>query len=158
MTAMASQLHQPHEYSLNRLFRRRSKKTSQFRDTGLCVGNSPVTSEFPTQRTSYAENVSIWWRHHDLYHHGPGMVYLLTWRQIYLHSLKGHRDDRDGVSTSPASRLFTQSFIQAQIKENIKDPSHWPLCGEFTGDRWIPHTKDQLRGKCFHLMTSSCNA
>ena len=22
-------------------------------------------------------------------------------------------------------------------------------------DRWIPHTNDQLRGKCFHLMTSS---
>ena len=24
-------------------------------------------------------------------------------------------------------------FIQAQIKENIKAPRHWPLCGEFTG-------------------------
>ena len=24
--------------------------------------------------------------------------------------------------------------------------------------RWIPRTKGQLRGKCFHLMTSSCNA
>ena len=39
--------------------------------------------------------------------------------------------------------------------ENIKAPRHWPLWGEFTGDRWIPHTKGQLRGKCFHLMTSS---
>ena len=28
---------------LNRLFRRRSKKTSKFRVTCLCVGNSPVT-------------------------------------------------------------------------------------------------------------------
>ena len=26
--------------------------------------NSPVTGEFPTQRASNAENVSIWWRHH----------------------------------------------------------------------------------------------
>ena len=26
----------------------------------------------------------------------------------------------------------------------------------FTGDRWIPRTNGQLRGKCFHLMTSSC--
>ena len=25
-----------------------------------------------------------------------------------------------------------------------------------TGDRWIPLTKDQYRGKCFHLMTSPC--
>ena len=38
---------------------------------------------------------------------------------------------------------------------NIKAPCHWPLCGEFTGDRWILRTKGQLRGKCFHLMTSS---
>ena len=35
---------------------------------------------------------------------------------------------------SPASRLFTQSFVQAQIKENIKAPRHWPLWGEFTGE------------------------
>ena len=34
---------------------------------------------------------------------------------------------------SPASRLFAQSFIQVQIKENIKAPRRWPLCGEFTG-------------------------
>ena len=56
---------------------------------------------------------------------------------------------------SPASRLFTQSFIHTQIKENVKAPRYWPLCGEFTGDRWIPRTNGQLRGKCFHLMTSS---
>ena len=56
--------HQPHGCLLNRLFRRRSKKTSKLRVTGLCVGNSP--------------------------------------------------------------------------------------------DRWIPRTKGQWRGKCFHLMTSSC--
>ena len=56
--------HQPHECLLNRLFRRKSKKTSKLRDTGLCAGNSPGTGEFPTQMASYAENVSIWWRHH----------------------------------------------------------------------------------------------
>ena len=44
---------------------------------------------------------------------------------------------------SPASRLFTQSSIQAQIKENIKAPRRWPLCGEFIDDRWIPCTKGQ---------------
>ena len=42
-----------------------------------------------------------------------------------------------------------------QIKGNIEGPRHWPLWGEFTGDRWIPRTKGQWRGKCFHLMTSS---
>ena len=45
--------------------------------------------------------------------------------------------------------------VQRHIKENIKAPRHLPLRGEFTGDRWIPRTKGQSRGKCFHLMTSS---
>ena len=56
--------HQPHHYLLNRLFRRRSKKTSKLRVTGLCACNSPVTGELHTQRASNVENVSIWWRHH----------------------------------------------------------------------------------------------
>ena len=56
--------HQPHDCLLNRLFGRRSKNTSKLRVTGLCVGNSPGTGEFPAQMASNAENVSIWWRHH----------------------------------------------------------------------------------------------
>ena len=56
--------HQPHGCLLNRLFRRRSKKTLKLRVTGLCAGNSPETGEFPAQMASNAENVSIWWRHH----------------------------------------------------------------------------------------------
>ena len=57
--------HQPHDCLLNRLFRRRSKKTSKRRVTGLCAGNSPGTGEFPAQMASNVENVPIWWRHHD---------------------------------------------------------------------------------------------
>ena len=30
---------------------------------------------------------------------------------------------------SPAYRLFTEPFVQAQIKENIRAPRHGPLCG-----------------------------
>ena len=56
--------HQPHGCLLNRLFGRTSKKTPKLRVTGLCAGNSPGTGEFPAQMASYAENVSIWWRHH----------------------------------------------------------------------------------------------
>ena len=56
--------HQPHHCLLSCLFGRRSKKTSKLRITGLCVGNSPGTGEFPAQMASNAEKVSIWWRHH----------------------------------------------------------------------------------------------
>ena len=64
--------HQPHDCLLNRLFRRRSKKTSKLRVTGLCVGNTPGTGEFPAQMASNAENVSIWWRHSE------------TWKLCYI--------------------------------------------------------------------------
>ena len=42
---------------LNRLFRRRSEKTSKLRVREFTV-------EFPAHRASNTENVSIWWRHH----------------------------------------------------------------------------------------------
>ena len=57
--------HQPRDCLLNSLFMHRSKKTSKLRVIGLCAGNSPVTGEFPAQRANNAENVSIWWRHHE---------------------------------------------------------------------------------------------
>ena len=87
-----------------------------------------------------------------------------TWQHCYLHlksrvvvmqtvslvinsgSLQWRHYEHDGVSNHQPHDCWT--FIQAQIKENIKAPRHWPLCGEFTNS--------YQRGKCFHLMTSSC--
>ena len=60
--------HQPHDCLLNRLFKAQIKENIKFPRhwplCGLCAGHSPVTGEFPAQRTSNAENISIWWRHH----------------------------------------------------------------------------------------------
>ena len=56
--------HQTDDCLLNRSFGRRSKKTSKLRVTGLCVGNSPETGEFPAEMASNAENVPFWWCHH----------------------------------------------------------------------------------------------
>ena len=63
MTAVAS--HRRLDCLLNSLCGRKSKKTSKLYVTGPCEWNSPVTREFPAQRASVAENVSVWWRHHD---------------------------------------------------------------------------------------------
>ena len=65
LSTMASQIIRPPDWLLHRLFRRRSNKTPRPCVTGLCEGNSQVTGEFPTQRASNAENVSIWWHHHE---------------------------------------------------------------------------------------------
>ena len=58
--------HQPHDCLLKRLFNAQIKETSKLRVTDLCEGNSLGTGEFPAQRASNAENVSIWWRHHGM--------------------------------------------------------------------------------------------
>ena len=42
------------------------KKTLKLRVTCICEGNSPVTAGFHSQRANNAENVSIWWHHHEL--------------------------------------------------------------------------------------------
>ena len=59
-------IHRRLDCLFNRLFKRRSKKTSKLRLTGLFEMNPSVTSWFPSQRASNAENVSIWWRHHGM--------------------------------------------------------------------------------------------
>ena len=57
--------HQPHHYLLSRLIRCRSKKTSKYpRHWPLC-GEFTGDRGIPAQMASNAENVSIWWRHHD---------------------------------------------------------------------------------------------
>ena len=65
----------------------------------------------------------------------------------------------DVIMGSIASQITSLTNISSNVysgtDQNIKAPRHWPLCGKFTGDRWIPRTKGQKPGKCFHLMTSS---
>ena len=52
---------------LKRLFRRRSKETSQLCVTALCQGNPPATGGFPSNRNSQSRgNLSNWWRHHEV--------------------------------------------------------------------------------------------
>ena len=70
-------------------------------------------------------------------------------------TLQWRHNEHDGFSNHQPHDFLLNRLFKAQIKESIKAPRHWPLCGEFTGEQWIPRTNGQLRGKCFHLMTSS---
>ena len=80
--------HQPYNCLLNRSFRHRSKKTSKLRVTSLCVGNSPGTGEFPAQMASNAENVSIWWRHHEMFWNFPPYHAHVIYYNFYLPRVK----------------------------------------------------------------------
>ena len=86
--------HRRFDCLLNRLFRRRSKKTSKLRVTGLCEGNSPVTSDrhclerYTSTRLwlNYLSPVlpSAWtpavnWARLQVERHATGVVIQWTW-------------------------------------------------------------------------------
>ena len=73
--------HQPQGCLLNRFFRRRSKKTSKFRVTGLCVGNSPGSVNSPhkgsvTRKMFPFDDVIMHVSKDTLLNHKCGMVLL----------------------------------------------------------------------------------
>ena len=75
--------HQSLDCLLNCLFRQRSNKSSKLSVTGLGEG----TGEFPPQRVSNAENVSILWRHHAkswyfMYKDANTVIYRACWTHL----------------------------------------------------------------------------
>ena len=71
--------------------------------------------------------------------------------------LRWHHNGHDGVSNHQPHEYLLNCLFRRRSKKTSKPRVTGPLCGEFTGNRWIPRTNGQWRGKCFHLMTSSCN-
>ena len=66
MTAMASQTTGVSMVCSTACSGTDQRKHQSSASLAFVMGNSPATGEFPSQRASNAENVSIWWRHHDL--------------------------------------------------------------------------------------------
>ena len=54
-----------------------------------------------------------------------------------ISSLQWRHNERDGASNQPPQDFLLNRLFKAQIKENSKASRHWPLCGEFTGERGI---------------------
>ena len=112
--------HQPYPCLFNLLLGRRSKKTSKRRVTGLCEGNSPGTGEFPTQMTSNAENVSIWWRHHVLWVHSPNKVLALILAYFVQYRVILDRDIPRVYSTICCLKCNFSRYLSARCAVIVK--------------------------------------
>ena len=112
--------HQPHDCSLNRVFRRRSNKTSNLRVTGLCEGNSPVTGEFPSQWDSKVENVFIWWRLH------VGLLSALYQADLYskmmLDDIGFSKGSKNVVTCVTCIFLFFRPLPKSLLRPSNDDP------------------------------------
>ena len=64
-------------------------------------------------------------------------------------------NDRDGVSNHQPHDCLLNWLFKRRSKKTSKLRVTGLCAGKFTGDRWLPRTNGQQRGKCFHLMTSS---
>ena len=99
--------HRDSECLFNRLFRRRSTKTSKLRVTGLC--------EFPAQRASYAENVSIWWRHHVSKE--PRLQYWNTNKMCLIHY-------GDAIMSTMASQIIGIAIVCSTVSSGADQRKH----------------------------------
>ena len=67
----------------------------------------------------------------------------------------------DIIMTTMASQITSLMVVYSTVHSDADQRKHQsPASLAFVQgihrDGWIPHTTGQLRGKCFHLMTSSC--
>ena len=65
------------------------------------------------------------------------------WRQTHYSYKCYHYNDVIMALQITSLTIVYSSVYSGGVKESIKAPRQWLLCGEFTGDRWIPRTKGQ---------------
>ena len=126
--------YQPHDCLLNRLFRHRSQKNSKAPHHWPCEGNSSVTGEFPAQRASNAENVSIWWRHHEVLillvpEHQQHWVKSTSWVLMpWIIGSQGRRQSWYWLQNMPGA-LFSMSYEEGfhlpALSKRGKSTENW---------------------------------
>ena len=68
----------------------------------------------------------------------------------------------DAIMGTVASQITSLTIVYTTVYSDPDQSKHQSSASlafvwGIHRDRWIPRTKVQLRGKCFHLMTSSCS-
>ena len=136
---------------------------------------SPVTGEFPSQR-SVTRNfdvsfnlclmddwVSTTHEAGDLGRHRGHYDVIVMEMFCEISSVMMFDDSiTDVIMITIASQITSLTVVYSTVYSDADQRKHqssvslafvWGI----HRDRWIPRTKGQLRGKCFHLMTSSCH-
>ena len=81
------------------------------------------------------------WR--QSWHHDHSRFSVLKWNAV----LGIHYSDV--MMDTMASQIINLTIVYSTVysgADQRKAPRHWPLCGKFTSDRWIPRAKGHLRG------------
>ena len=99
------------------------------------------------------------------------LLHLMLWSQkyttkrgLYIYDMPRYRifiiHYIDVIMTTVASQITSLAVVYSSVYLDANQRKHQSSASlafvwGIHRDRWIPRTKGQLRGKCFHLMTSS---
>ena len=111
---------------------------------------------------TWAYNVLVYWFCLDVLGLKYIPHYLLSrpWHGIIVTTALLHYIDV--IMTTMASQITSLTVVYSTVYSDAHQRKHQSSASlafvwGIHRDRWIPRTKGQLRGKCFHLMTSSSN-
>ena len=79
----------------------------------------------------------------------PKMMTIVSSGGIY--ALRWRHNERDNVSNHQPYDCLLNRLCRCRLKKTSKLRVTGLCAGNFTYDRWLPHTKSQLRGKCLPL-------
>ena len=85
----------------------------------------------------------------------------MCWYGLSPTTIIHHTHYNDVIMTTIASQITSLMAVYSTVYSDANQRKHQSSASlafvwGIHRDRWIPRTKGQLRGKCFHLMTSSC--
>ena len=85
-------------------------------------------------------------------------VWHIRYHKLEVMCLPHYDDVRMGAIASQITSLAIvySAFYSGVDQRKHQSSASLAFVWGIHRDRWIPRTKGQLRGKCFHLMTSSC--
>ena len=109
------------------------------------------------QRKSIAYTIRCHWSYHS---ENPDDISGRHW-YVYISYENGPNHYNDVIMTTMASQITSLTVVYSTVYSDADQRKHQSSASLafvwwIHRDRWIHHSKGQLRGKCFHLMTSSC--
>ena len=127
-----------------------------FRGAYFSIKRSFTCNRFPEKKILF---VMIWWYSnksiHQLQKFQQRTMWIWRCHQTVCHTIPKLSKQCKCYRRNPWQSHRIRVYSDADQRKHQSSASLAFVWG-IHRDRWIPRTKGQLRGKCFHLMTSSC--
>ena len=122
-----------------------------------CLSNSLL--RLTTKNIPKLCMISFWWGKPPLFHGFPRES-ASSAGSFSCHDIIMVIHYNDVIMTTIASQITSPMVVYSTVYSDPDQRKHQSSASlafvwGIHRDRWIPRTKGQLRGKCFHLMTSS---